>query len=433
MSNQRLLILGLDGLNLSAPGSGALKWMPRLSDLLASRKVQDLPAIIPNNSVACWTSWFCGCDPSHHAMVDFVQHDPASGFYRLSDSSDRAAQVLWEMFGAKSKRCVVFNVPGTYPATSLNGVMIAGSPIRSRQHLTWPKPLNARLEKHLAAYRSDLEFDAPGKDDPKRDELMAKSMVDIMIRHLNLTQCLLSEDWDLFIAVQTMTDRLLHHFYPVIFGQDDDENGISPIIESGFRRLDEFVEKTVTKWRDEAKIFIVSDHGFQPCLYEFHIADWLEQKALFVRKEEPGNSPGPNRFDVSSADHARSLLIPAPASSMGLRFNDSIVESKNQREEIIAELEKGLNELRAPDGQSAIDSLTPREKLYSGPHLSRLPDLLLQTRNGQIALTSKTGSELFTTPERKGMHSLRAYCAGLNCGEAGLTGRRTLIDSWHEG
>ncbi|MCZ7584528.1 MAG: alkaline phosphatase family protein [Deltaproteobacteria bacterium] len=175
MAGKPLLILGMDGLDLAAPGEGAAldALFVRPRDAVSRRDAADP---LPNNSVALWNCWMSGADASRHGLPDFVVRAGDPGTMRLIQSSDRLTPPLWERAAAQGARCVVFNVPATYPATPVNGVMVAGSPIAARAGLTCPSPLPPALESRLTSHRSDLEFlGPPARTGSKRRNPCARS------------------------------------------------------------------------------------------------------------------------------------------------------------------------------------------------------------------------------------------------------------------
>ncbi|MBZ0271079.1 alkaline phosphatase family protein [bacterium] len=405
----RLLVLGLDGLDLDAPGEAALAHMPRLSALLVENRAVRFPTALPNNSIACWTSWFCGRGPGAHGMVDFVLPLDRTGTYRLTSSADRVAPALWEELSARGRRVVVYNVPGTYPATPVNGIMIAGAPVLSRRHLTFPDYLPPRIARRLDGYRDDLKFEVAGSDE---DSCLAaaSNMSQILSEHVEIASGLLAEPWDAFIAVLTMTDRLLHHFHHRLAPCTDDTKPClcARAVADALARLDDFVGALVDEWRGKARIVLASDHGFQPCSWRWHWADALEKEGWFVRRAD-GTPASGDAIDVARADTERSLLWPSPASTMGLTFAPRVTAGERKR--LAREIAARFSDVTAPDHETAVERVIDVDDIAAGPLRARFPDLLVVPRNGAIALTSRPGRTAFSPSPRSGTHTLYASCA----------------------
>jgi predicted AlkP superfamily phosphohydrolase/phosphomutase len=423
-----LLIIGLDGMNLTVPDSLAQGRMPFLSELVGNHALPALDAVIPNNSMACWTTWFTGLDPSHHGIPDFVLRDGYSGYYRLTQSTDRTAPALWDISTRRGQRSVVFNVPGTYPASPINGIMIGGAPALSRERLTHPAVLPRSIASLLEDYQGDLRFTPPVDTSAAERKRLASDLRNILDQQLALIRALLMETWDVFAGVVTMTDRLFHYFLPNRENPAAGDPELDDLLGTAFHRLDEFIEETFETWRGRAQVLFISDHGFVPCRYEFHIADWLENHAWFYRVDGPKKTLDSGLIDFLGADLARSLFLPAPASSLGLWRNPFFRGSENVVRDATESLREALPALRDPDGLPAFERVSMREEIYLGPCASKLPDMLIVPRGGEISLTSQRGSSLFTTPSRPGAHSLKSHILAPDHYLNGSEGHGFLMD-----
>lgn len=428
-TTKKYLILGLDGLDLDRPGHEALSQMPYLSGLVDRYGSDKSDAVLPNNSLACWQTWFTGCDPSYHGIPDMFILDEATGFYRIVNSSDRAVPALWDIASEKGLRSIVFNVPGTFPASPLSGLMVAGFPVLSKQGLTFPTALPPHINRLFDDYRNDLEYRVAEDERVARQDTV-DSMKEILEYHLKIMDVLLREEWDIFIGVITMLDRLLHYFYPVFADPARFGGEISRTTYECLRVLDDFIRNVVNEWGKKAKILLVSDHGFQECLFRFHLADWLEQQGWFYREEVRASQKDSHLIDIVKADTRRSVFIPAPASSIGLRVNQKMKHGQG-KEKMINELWQRLKEVEGPDSQPVVDRLIKSADLYDGPHLSALPDVFVIAREGKVALTSKPGNGLFDEPIRQGIHSLHSYCLVVGDKLVEKGGWRTLIEYYN--
>jgi predicted AlkP superfamily phosphohydrolase/phosphomutase len=78
-------------------------------------------------------SFATGVNPGRHGIFDFVRR--LAGNYRLCliTSRDVKMPTLWRMLSDAGKRVAVINVPMTYPAEAVNGVMITGLGTPDRQ------------------------------------------------------------------------------------------------------------------------------------------------------------------------------------------------------------------------------------------------------------------------------------------------------------
>ena len=135
----KLIVVGIDGgtwdvmLPLIDRGQ-----MPHLEGLLERGVGGVLEAPLKSFSPIVWTTIATGKGPEKHGVSNEI----------AVRSYDRRVMALWQMLGAVGERTLVVNVPGTAPAESIEGHLLAGFPIRgesfnnlgyvfSEQELDW--------------------------------------------------------------------------------------------------------------------------------------------------------------------------------------------------------------------------------------------------------------------------------------------------------
>jgi tetratricopeptide (TPR) repeat protein len=121
-----VFFIGLDGgdwqlLNTYIAAGG----MPNLGRLVAEGTAGTLETLHPPLSPLLWTTMMTGVDPLQHGVLDFVRFNPASGQKEPITSDERKVPAIWNMATAAGKRVAVFGLWATYPAETINGVMVS--------------------------------------------------------------------------------------------------------------------------------------------------------------------------------------------------------------------------------------------------------------------------------------------------------------------
>lgn len=123
---RRVLVVGLDGGDwellepLTRRGV-----MPNLARLMASGSWGELSSITPLLSPLIWTTIATGVGPEAHGILDFVEVDPASGAKVPISGRQRRVPALWNMASAAGLTVVVSGWWATWPAETVNGVLIS--------------------------------------------------------------------------------------------------------------------------------------------------------------------------------------------------------------------------------------------------------------------------------------------------------------------
>src|SRR5207249_1553690 len=109
-------------------------------------------SIFPFNSAVAWTSIATGRDPGAHGIFDFMLPHPNEYQLRAATGADRRAPALWSIASAAGARVAVVNIPMTFPAEQVDGIMVSvmDAPVVDRRAV-WP-----------AAFLDDLRRLAPG-------------------------------------------------------------------------------------------------------------------------------------------------------------------------------------------------------------------------------------------------------------------------------
>jgi predicted AlkP superfamily phosphohydrolase/phosphomutase len=182
---------------------------------------------------------------------------------------------------------------------------------------------------------------------------------------------------------------------------------LGDVIEELYAEMDPVVAKILDRLDEKTTLIIMSDHGFSPLYRNFQLNSWLERNGyLTLKYGRQGGSLLAGDVDWSRT-RAYALGLNALYVNLRGREGNGIVNPGPERDRLVKELVEKLEAVRDPKtGQSVVKRAHIREKVYSGPHLERAPDILVGYDWGyrigwESALGDVTAGELFTDCEDK--------------------------------
>lgn len=429
---KRLLIIGLDGatFNLIDPWVQEGK-LPTLGRIINSGVKATLQTTIPPITPCAWSSFTTGKNPGKHGIYDFyflnenLELDANSAKTRLGKD-------FWETLSEHGKKCIVFNVPITYPPRKINGVMISGFTTPSlKSNFTYPPEFKDQFLKKIPHYQiSENVVFTERATDQKRFLEEIKKLTDIQTE---VAKWLMSSfDWDFFMVLFNSTDHAQHRYWhyldrthPKYEANKDLENAILEIYQQADTIINDLYYNTAPK---DTSLIIVSDHGGGPFLKNVYLNNWLSQKGYLKLKNTPrvwlrriirSLSINPEaltkiawnlgvgkdiqrpalRKRTSILKKLRNLLLTfedvdwqgTKAYSFGY-YAPIYINTKErgwggtifgeEYHKIREEIKDRLEELADPKtGEKIVDKVYFKEELYSGPAVEKLPDLIFPMKN----------------------------------------------------
>lgn len=232
---KQIFVFGLDGANLSHLNKKELPNIKRLIDNGISGDLLSRPAVTP----IAWTNMVTGVNPGKHGIFGFRKGE------KLIDSRNKKAKELWDYL-----KSIVINVPMTYPARLINGLMITGmmTPSVNSKGFIYPESERAYLKKIGYLIEPEIKLSQIKKS--------IKIRVDLTKYYAFIY------DWQLFFHVFREFDPLQHFFW----GKE----------LKYYQLVDELIGKLVEKFPN-AYLMIVSDHGFTRVDKTFNLPRWLKE------------------------------------------------------------------------------------------------------------------------------------------------------------
>ena len=389
----KVMILGLDGTPFSLLrrliDEGV---MPNLARIVAEGTFAPMQTTIPDISSVAWTTFFTGVNPAKHGIYGFVDLRPKSYDLDFPNVSHVRVPAMWNALDAARKRSIVINVPSTYPAQPLNGILVSGFVALDLAKATYPRSLVPDLER--AGYQLDV------------DATIAKESLEAYARALTssldareavIWRLMTEQAWDLFVGVITETDRMHHYLWAAL---DDPSHPQHGFFLDLYRRIDAWMGKVYEWYRGRGLFILMSDHGFCGIKKEVYLNYWLKAEGylsfLTDRPASPADmAPGTTAFAL---DPARIYIHTKD------RYPRGSVGTREAYDRLRAELRERLAALTI-DGERVVKRVFFKEDLYVGPEAASAPDLILLPERGYdlkgaLGRTTLSGNTLFT-----GMHT----------------------------
>ncbi|WP_432736767.1 alkaline phosphatase family protein [Maridesulfovibrio sp. FT414] len=390
---QRFVVLGLDGL----PDSLASKWAERLPNLgrIAGR-CNPVTAEIPELSPVNWTSFFTATKPEKHGIYGFTSIDPCNYTLSINNFEQVLCPTIFDYLGEKGMVSKVVNLPNTYPAKPLRGMLISGFVADSLEKAVYPPFLAGPLSN--CGYR--LEADTSrGIMAPEYLFDQVASTLEGRLRALDLLWNDLA--WDLFTIVFTETDRLFHFFYPAF---EDEKH---PLHDRAFEfmfKWDRAIGVVLDKFEalpGKKKLIAFADHGFTSLETEVDLNSFLVQNGYL-------------EYARPAADQWDSSIISASSKAFALdpgriyihtpdRFGRGQI-AQERTAELTSEIAEKLLALEF-NGRKVMEEVLTAEQAYGTVTVGSPPDLICVARPGFDLKAKFDRKEIFGFHGRTGTHT----------------------------
>lgn len=433
MSTERkILAIGLDAatFDLIDPWVKAGQ-LPAFGRCLTAGTRADLRSTPLSNSAQAWSSFITGKNPGKHGIYDFFEPRQDGYGVRFINASFRKGKSLWGVLGEAGKRVVVINVPITYPAEAVNGVLIAGldAPGVDRR-IAHPPEILREIRERVGPYR--VEAGVWGFMRNGRPDLALEGLLETIESRAATAKYLMArEPWDFFQVVFTETDKVQHHFWKYVdpsraASVPPEERRYGEAIFRVYQRLDEVIGELCALAPADVTVLLMSDHGAGPSSHRtLYINRWLAHEG-FLTYREPGGGRGAAATLLDGALRGSDLflkkVLPRRAKEHLLRFfpgvrdrvdsmlqlggidwsqtvaysrenhpaifinrkgrePGGIVEPGEPTLRVRQEIVDRLLELRcAESGEPIVDRVTFGEEVFHGPESWRGPDILFSFR-----------------------------------------------------
>lgn len=443
----KVCVIGLDGGSLRVIDFlMAANRLPNLSKISREGSRATLMSTIPPLTPAAWASFYTGMNPGKHGVVDFFTRMPGS--YRLSpiNATRVGGTPIWSLASDYGLRTCIYNVPMTYPACPVNGVMISGMDTPRLDDLAiYPADFSNKLLKEISDFsiepRVDVKYLVNNHPDPV-GEYIEKLKGYLLTETRTIRYLMQIEDWNLFVGVIRTADIFQHVFWEsvdkVISGNDsvsNDDNRRAEAVFSCYEALDRELGEM-----DGWSLILMSDHGFghlkadvclnrtlsEAGLLKFKKKSFRRRSKEYVFNTLSPRIPPESRWKIKrylqkDYETGRGVVLFVDALVADIDWSQTriyslaqfgclytnykgrepmgIVKGEKERQAVLAEAEAALSEIRDPDnGEPVVTEFHRREDLYHGALEKEMPDMVLVMRDYAYRAVYSTYSELAEEP-----------------------------------
>ncbi|CAG1064714.1 hypothetical protein BAC1_00279 [uncultured bacterium] len=417
----KVMVLGIDGAPFTLLETYLQKGvLPNLARILkAGHGLSQMDAPVPDVSSTSWASFFTGTNPAEHGIFGFMELKPGTYSMRFPSYEDVRTPAVWEIAGGTSGMrdsglkaafagafaspagSVVLNIPQTYPARPMNGVLTAGFVCPDLKKGTYPAAAYDYLSS--MGYMSDVDSNKAVEDSAAFFKEVALSLEK---RAKAYEHFLEKGGWELFIGVVTETDRVHHFFYDAAFDASHAFNGEFLAV---YDRLDRLVGSLYDRFMDltggQGKFMTMSDHGFTAIKTEVYLNAWLRENGWLTLDS------GKEYYEQVALGSRAFCMDPSRIylNVRGKYPRGSVDPS--QRASVASELKDALKAISGPDGSKVMKEVYLKEDIYRGRLMDEAPDLVCVANDGYDLKGNLKKSEVFGRSAFRGMHTRHdAHC-----------------------
>ena len=298
-SPPKLLVLGLDGATFDLLQPWVENgYLPTFAYLLETGAYGRLRSVPNTDTAPAWATFATGLNPANHTLFSERNWTADRRTLHHVRGADRQGAAFWQIASDAEKTVLVINVPFTYPAQPINGVLITGidAPGLNAPNFCYPPDFINKLRQQGIDYHIDSDIQAAIKAN-RHDEGLAAAYHVARQRTQAMLYAMSQYDWQLAIIVYSLPDVMQHFFWQAM---SHDNHPQHHAIRDGYAFVDKQIKTLGQAAGPDSNLLILSDHGFGPiCATPAHLQAWLVQQGFtYLLAEE--QRPVPQRV-VSTA------------------------------------------------------------------------------------------------------------------------------------
>lgn len=374
----RVIILGIDGV----PHRLIKKFannnvIPNIKSIIDKGIFTKMQSSIPEISSIAWSSIITGKNPAEHGIFGFT--DFSEGTYQMTfpNFNTLAVPPFWNK---ENSRSIIINVPSTYPAGKLNGILVSGFVSLDLEKSVYPESFIPKLKK------MNYEIDVDSSLAHKSMDLFLKSLDKTLNKRIELFHYLWdNEEWQNFMFVFTGSDRLFHFLWNAY---EDKNHKYHKVHLNYFKKIDNIIGEINKSITDDDLFIILSDHGFESLEKNINLNVFLKEKGFLKMTE---GSKG-NFNDIGYGTKAFALDPGRIYINLENKYPCGTVPKKDY-DKVINELIKAFNDLQS-QGRKVIKKIFKKHEIYKGPLIEYAPDMVLLGESGMNLKASITATSI---------------------------------------
>ena len=468
MSKAKVLTIGLD------MGDGQLirHWsnlgrLPHFSKLIERGCWLDLETPTRILHTSGWPTFATGTSPGTHGVYYPYQPRPGRQIASHIEPDQYGAPTLWRIASEQGSRCIVYDIPETFPETGSDGVGIYdwGTWAWHGTPASQPAGILLDLKKKFGPYPLGLEAKRLGLRIPGSKDLEERLIRSIRYKFQTFEWLLEKEPWDLAIAGICETHPAGHYLWPG--GLDSPTEGepghFEPLLRV-YQTLDTELGALINRRDDKTVLLLLSTDGVRANRVGCHLLGPMLERLGYTagpggdgKSQSPGARrsllgrarrlmpPGTKRWiadslpwwlrdrlgsqaTASEIDWPRTKAFALPTDLEGcIRVNlkgrepEGIVNPGSEYHDVCQAISKDLKALVNPaSGQPAVKEVWTRNEVFPGARQEHLPDLIV-TWNDDSPIDSlvspRVGEVAGVNPDRRpGTHSPLGFLIAVGAG-----------------
>lgn len=397
--HKRMVVLGLDGLPLSLArrfaASGRFPALSRLTEHAVAIEAE-LPELSPVN----WTSFFTATGPEEHGIFGFTRIHAQTYEMGLCNSSHVLVPTIFDRLGQAGFFSRSINLPNTYPARPLRGMMVSGFVAPELSQAVFPPMLAGMLGG--AGYQLEADTTRAAQDPY---HLLAELRKTLASRRTALHMLWPDLAWNCFVFVLTETDRLFHFLFDAV---EDAEHPLHNACIEVLIEWDGLISEVLERYDalpEPKRLLALADHGFTQIITEVDLNAFLRERGWLHTMLPPEACNELDATGITPATKAFALdpgRIYLHTRSRFARGGVSDADAQALAEQIRTAL-LGLTY----EGQPVFAEVHYADTLYAGPIRQYAPDLVCEPNAGFDLKAKFNRRGVFSLHGRTGTHTVR--------------------------
>ena len=476
---KRLLVLALD----MADSDLIRRWsaegrLRNFASLISSGTWMDLESTAQVLHTSTWPTFATGVQPGKHGVYFPYQPKPGYQLAQHVQADQYGAATFWHLADEQGCRCVIYDVPETFPETGFRGKAVFdwGTWAWYGQPCAQPSTLLKEVKSQFGRYPLGFEAKRLGARMPDAAVMEAGLLRSVEYKRSTAQWLLQREAWELAVVGFCEGHPAGHYLWPANVGDvgSADEDKMKPLLRL-YVALDRAVGALIDSLPSDAALFIVSGDGVRPNRCAWYLMPAVLDRLGYscpVMRTETGRGAPPSligrakgllsagtrrrianllpwwlrdqlgaREQAANIEWSKTRAFTLPTDLEGcIRINlkgrepQGIVEPGREYRELCEEIRVALLELTNPvNGALAVRRVWLRNEVFPGERQEQLPDLIV-TWNDEAPFT-RLASPRFGYIEgdnadlRPGTHSPYGFLLAAGAGVPhGLQGSGRLVD-----
>ena len=291
-----VVVLGLD----MGDGDLVQMWiqsgdLPNLAALMTEGTWVDLDSTAEILHTSTWPTFATGTLPGRHGV--YYPFQPKSGEQKAQHVAPEyyGARSFWSLADRAGKRCLIYDVPETFPEADFKGRAIFewGTWAWYGEPASHPAALRSDLETQFGKYPLGMEAMRLGLARPSQTMLDEKLPKSVEHKRASLEWLMRKEPWDLVVAGFCETHPAGHYFWPEGVskpnGADDPRfrqmKAVYVAIDKAIGQLRAVLPPTTT-------LLVTSGDGVRPNHAGWHLLPTVLERFGYQNAPTPGSQAG---------------------------------------------------------------------------------------------------------------------------------------------